>query len=66
MSKFQNDHEAFRNNFSFYVLLRKVIYIWVGFPDFRAEQVEYLGLKGEKSHFFRAFEDNTSKLVGKP
>ena len=26
----------------YYVLFRKVIYIWVGFPDFREEQVENL------------------------
>ena len=45
---------------SFYVLFRKVIYIWKGLPDFREGQVENLGYK-EKSHFFRAFEGKTAK-----
>ena len=38
----------------------KVIYIWVGLPDFREGQVENLGYKGEISHFSRAFEGNMS------
>ena len=32
-----------RKNSSFYVLFRKVVYIWVGLPDFREGQVENLG-----------------------
>ena len=34
--------KTFRSNFSFYVLFRKVTYIWVGLPDFREGQVENL------------------------
>ena len=46
MSKFENYRqrfETFRRDLLFHVLFEKVIYIWVGLPDFREEQVENLG-----------------------
>ena len=33
----------FRRDLLFHILFKKVIYIWVGLPDFREGQVENLG-----------------------
>ena len=54
--------ETFGNNLSFHVLFGKVMYIWVGLPDFREGQVKNFEYKGEISRFSKAFQENMPKL----
>ena len=66
LSKFQNyrySFETFRNNSSFYVLFRKVIYISVGVPDFREAQVEKFGLNRRNISFFEDFRREYVQIV---
>ena len=57
--------ETFRNNSSSYVLFRKVIYIWVGSPDFREEQVEKVWLKRRNILFLKGFRREYVQIVPK-
>ena len=64
MPKFENcrqSFEALRRDLPLQVLFEKVIYIWLGLPDFREGQVGKFGLKYKIPHFSRAFEGNMCK-----
>ena len=66
MSKFENyrsGFETFRRDLPFHVLFEKVIYIWVGLPDFKEGHL--FGLKMENTSFFQGFQREYVQMVPK-